>query len=230
MKKRATWKLFTGAALASLALGVLLSGPTAEAGIVGSVHDLQGKLTGGAVNDTNLTPDATGLAADAEICVPCHTPHGGTTDAPLWNHTATGLGFTLYTSNSLDATLAQPSGISLLCLSCHDGTVNVDAFGGNTGTTLIGAINGGAADFGKDLTNDHPISFTYDNALFLADGELFDPAVKTTGLGGTIATDMLFAGQMECASCHDVHDNTGETYLLRKSNADSGLCLTCHDK
>ena len=41
---------------------------------------------------------------------------------------------------------------------------------------------------------------------------------------------MLFAGQMECSSCHDVHDELGNTALLRKSNTQSALCLTCHDK
>ena len=95
---------------------------------------------------------------------------------------------------------------------------------------------GSTALVGTDLSNDHPISFTYDNALFVADPELFDPvnlASKTTALGGTINDDMLFGGKLECGSCHDVHngpDAVTNGKLLRISNTSSGLCLTCHNK
>ncbi len=34
---------------------------------------------------------------------------------------------------------------------------------------------------------------------------------------------------VECATCHNVHDNTSGTFL-RMSNASSALCLTCHNK
>ena len=36
---------------------------------------------------------------------------------------------------------------------------------------------------------------------------------------------------MECSTCHSVHNkgNTGET-LLWRSDQNSELCLTCHDK
>ncbi|HEY3349170.1 MAG TPA: cytochrome c3 family protein [Thermoanaerobaculia bacterium] len=36
---------------------------------------------------------------------------------------------------------------------------------------------------------------------------------------------------MECGTCHSVHNkgNTGES-LLWRSDAQSRLCLTCHDK
>jgi len=40
---------------------------------------------------------------------------------------------------------------------------------------------------------------------------------------------VLFAGTMECASCHDVHDN-GIAPFLRLSNDASAMCLTCHNK
>ena len=83
---------------------------------------------------------------------------------------------------------------------------------------------------GTDLGNDRPVSFTSDTALATADGGRFDPSSQNSGLGGTIAADLLFAGQLECASCHDVHNGSGVAKLLRKSNAGSALCLTCHDK
>jgi predicted CXXCH cytochrome family protein len=169
-----------------------------------------------------------------EICAPCHTPHNALTPqlAPLWNHTSAAGPWQEYVgSGTLDATVGQPAGVSRACLSCHDGSVALDSFGGVAGTVMIGTINPNA-DFGTDLRNDHPISFTYNTALATADGELFDPATTNSGLGGTIQNDLLFSDSMECASCHDVHNtNTAAgTPLLRITNIASALCLTCHDK
>ncbi len=170
-----------------------------------------------------------GVAGEGEICLPCHAPHDGNltiADAPLWNHDVTSSTYTLYSSGTLTASdLSQPDGASKLCLSCHDGTVALDAFGGNTGTTYIT----GKANMGTNLQNDHPVSFTYDAALATADGGLFDPTTATSGLGGTISADMLFSDKLECASCHNAHDNTNGSFLVM-SNIGSALCLTCHDK
>jgi predicted CXXCH cytochrome family protein len=47
---------------------------------------------------------------------------------------------------------------------------------------------------------------------------------------GTINTNLLSSGKMQCSSCHDVHNSAGVLGLLRKSNAGSALCLTCHHK
>ena len=164
-----------------------------------------------------------------QICLPCHTPHNAdltVADSPLWNHEVTVATFTLYDSPTLDAVPGQPGGASKLCLSCHDGTVALDSFGGATGGTNIS----GDALIGTDLSNDHPVSITYDAALVSADDGLVDPSLAgSSGLGSTIAADMLFSDQMECASCHDPH-NAGFGNLLVKSNAASALCLTCHIK
>lgn len=172
--------------------------------------------------------------AGGEICLPCHTPHNAKVApddlVPLWNHDVTAAVFTLYSSptGTLDAgPLGQPAGVSKACLSCHDGTVALDAYGTNV---PVPNMIGGVYDLGTDLSNDHPISFTYDTALATTDGELFDPATDPSGLGGTIGNDLLFAGQLECASCHDVHNTAAVASLLVKSNAASALCLTCHDK
>jgi predicted CXXCH cytochrome family protein len=182
--------------------------------IAGSAHDFSGS-----------TWNTTG-----EICIVCHTPHHSDisiTDAPLWNHQITSQTFQLYTSSTLDATMGQPDASSKLCLSCHDGVTAVDNFGGTTtGTQTLT----GDANIGTDLRNDHPVSFTYDLTLANADGGLFDPTTTNSGLGGTINADMLFSGKLQCASCHDVHNSSGIDFLLVKSNAASGLCLTCHNK
>ncbi len=167
--------------------------------------------------------------ASGEICIVCHTPHNAVTlsDAPLWNHELTTQTFTLYASPTLNATMAQPTGSSKLCLSCHDGTVALENFGGTTGGTNF--VTGNAL-VGIDISDDHPISFTYDAALATADGGLFDPTTASSGLGGTINDDLLLGGQLQCASCHDVHNGAGIAFLLRMNNAASNLCLTCHNK
>ncbi len=169
-----------------------------------------------------------------QICIVCHTPHNANTtvtNAPLWNHASTVATFQTYASVTLNATVGQPDASSKLCLSCHDGTVALDSYGTQTGTQLM---TGGAL-VGTDLRNDHPVSFTYDAALATADGGLRDPTTALSGIPGstrTVNQDMLLGGKVQCASCHDVHNNgpTGATPLLVKSNSASGLCLTCHAK
>ncbi|UCF93513.1 MAG: hypothetical protein JSW39_04945, partial [Desulfobacterales bacterium] len=138
----------------------------ALAGIQGSAHDFSGfGFAGG------------------QICLPCHTPHNAESDAaPLWNHELSVATYNLYSSPSLDAAVGQPTGASKLCLSCHDGTVAVDSFGGDSGTIFISAF-GADVDLTTDLSNDHPISFTYDNALATTDPGLFDPTAKTVTIG-----------------------------------------------
>lgn len=183
------------------------------AGILGSAHDFSGA----------------GWNRSGEICIVCHTPNSGessVTAGPLWNHDITSASFTLYTSDTLDATLEQPDGLSKLCLSCHDGTVALDSFGGTAGSFTLA----GSALMGTDLSGNHPIGFTFDAALAAKDGELFDPSSKASGLGSTIAADMLYDGKLRCPSCHDVHNTAGNSKLLIKSNAGSALCLTCHNK
>ncbi len=205
-------KLFVAFCVLTMATGVFAT-------IVGSGHDFSGLGWAG-----------------GEICLPCHTPHNAKLApddlVPLWNHDVTASVFTVYSSptGTLNAgPLGQPAGVSKACLSCHDGSVALDAYGTNVPVpTWIAA----AYDLGTSLINDHPISFTYNTALATADGELWDPAATASGLGGTIQNDMLFADQMECASCHDVHNTVCPACasLLVKDNAASALCLTCHNK
>lgn len=171
-----------------------------------------------------------------EICIVCHTPHNsnpynipGLTYDPLWNHDADmSTTYTLYSSATLQAAPTQPAGVSKLCLSCHDGVTAIDSFGSATGTTFLTAADSTFVD--TDLSDDHPVSFTY-NATTPADPEIFDPTTATTPLGGTIQDDLLDGGtSLECSSCHDVHGVTGVPSLLKIANTGSQLCLTCHDK
>lgn len=151
----------------------------------------------------------------------CHVTHdGGVGSQPLWNHASTQASHTLYSSPTLAGEAVAPTRTSLLCLSCHDGTVAVDSFNGATGSAYAPA----SVVLGTDLSDDHPVSISY---AIGAPG-LRDPHATPSGLGGSIEADLLEAGRVECSSCHDVHGS--EPKLLRASMAGSQLCLTCHEK
>ena len=195
----------------------------------------------GTIVDTKHDFSGSGWSG-GEICVACHTPHNSTmaTDGPLWNHTLSAeTNYSLYSSPTLDATTSQPGGTSKLCLSCHDGTV---AYDNSAAGTTMGTS---AAAVGSDgLSNDHPVSITFDTALATLDGALHDPAATDVTIGsgtdtktGSIAAVMLSSGQIQCNTCHDVHNKftvapvgTASNKLLRVSKVGSALCLTCHDK
>lgn len=212
-----------GSTIAAISI-IAVSLPNAVAGTVaGSAHDFTTQGWSG-----------------GEICVACHTPHNADSAqaAQLWNHTVSTTNFSMYTSMSLDATsTGQPGGISRLCLSCHDGTVGVDSFGGATGATFMTGEK--VVGSGGNLSDDHPISIRYDSALALADGSLRDPTTTSTTVGltssksrtGTIDQVLLVDGTLQCTSCHDVHNafTAGEP-LLKISTTGSQLCFTCHDK
>jgi predicted CXXCH cytochrome family protein len=271
-------------AAAALALGVL-GGQQALAGIADTKHNL------GASNGNNTNFMSTGTT---EICVFCHTPHASNTNvkAPLWNKPTNGGSYQTYstaTSSTIDGSVDM-SGVSLACLSCHDGTQAMDTMinqpgSGNynaAGAQIAGGQWAGAnqtagkmiglANLTSDLTNDHPVGIQYcgggvstgsASTSAASSGNCRDPdfvaptsgtvagtrvwwvdsAAGTTGtreksdmilyaraptLTGD-ATSGFFQPFVECASCHDPHSSTNATFL-RVSNAQSAVCLTCHNK
>lgn len=231
MKKSLRFVPALGVAVAAAAL---LSSTLFGASVVGSRHDL--RATGGG------TPTGNGLN---EVCVSCHTPHQASAanqQDPLWNHTGTATtAFGIYASATLNATPAEIGGaamgsqsVSMLCMSCHDGTVSVLSMYNppNSGTPTVTGVPGridaagliiSNANMGTSLVDDHPVNFTYDTALASADGGLVDPA------GSPTVTGLLIAGRVQCSSCHDVHDPANVPFL-RMNNTGSALCLTCHVK
>ena len=181
-----------------------------------------------------------------EICVYCHTPHNNNTDieAPLWNRQTPAGPYTMYDSPTMDMNVAaSPQGVSLACLSCHDGSIALDQIinrpTGSTvtpsGTTIetcatqchIGdnppdGLNFEGTFIGTDLSNDHPISVTYDPSL----DPNFNPA--SNGKVGNLPLYGPNQDRVECATCHNPHDNSIRPFL-RTSNENSALCLTCHN-
>jgi len=176
-----------------------------------------------------------GLTNYGEVCVYCHTPHGGQIqNAPLWNRGFGSGPYAMYNnaySSTIDMTVAaSPQGVSLACLSCHDGTIGLDVIINrpNVDTSRVGSgntmpVNAGQffANLGTELRNDHPISITYDNVV--------DPAFNAAS-GGKVGSQLpLYSGRVECGTCHNPH-NTTNTPFLRVANSASNLCKTCHIK
>lgn len=194
--------------------------------IVNSKHDMR----------TFLTDEGT-----QQVCVFCHTPHqsaSANAQDPLWNKQLSAVNsYGVYNSSTLNANdIADIGGATLgsattshLCMSCHDGTVAVNALfkaplDGNAGT-LKAIPSNSSAYLGTSLSDDHPINFTYDAALASADGGLVTPANSSY----VTANIPLYNGKVQCASCHNVHDPQNAPFL-RVSNSGSGLCLKCHIK
>ncbi|MDT8413363.1 MAG: cytochrome c3 family protein [Vicingaceae bacterium] len=159
---------------------------------------------------------------DTRVCLFCHTSHTGDPKAPMWNRKKSGAIYTLYDSSTLNANPGQPDGNSILCLSCHDGTVALGNTLKNTKSMSFANSMTKRGNLGTDLSNDHPISFIYDASLAAEDGELKDPS--------TLSPHTLDQnGKLQCTSCHDSHKDL-EGNFLKRSNEFSALCFTCHDK
>jgi len=120
-----------------------------------------------------------------ETCVFCHTPHGDPNKVALpflWNRSFSQQTYNLYASDSLNATLSQPGPSSKMCLSCHDGTLAMGAVNVVNGrlTSDVGEIAmvnslSASSNLGSNLSNDHPLGFSYSSDIANADGELQDP-------------------------------------------------------
>jgi predicted CXXCH cytochrome family protein len=170
-------------------------------------------------------PSRLSSSSESDMCVFCHTPHQISGQAALWNHTLSSATYTPYSSSTMKAAVGQPTGDSRLCLSCHDGTV---ALGMVTSRKLAistkgaGTITSGKSLLGTDLSDDHPVSFTYDAALASRNPQLKDPSV----LNNKVRLDS--AQQVQCTSCHDAHSDQYGKFLVQPNTA-SALCLTCHN-
>jgi hypothetical protein len=237
-------KIFSVAAAMAAVIALFCAG-AAQASISTTKHNLSSTGPGSIKGSVGQQND--------EICVWCHTPHSantGFTGAPLWNKATPATSYTMYGPTIAGTpTDATPAGISKACLSCHDGVSAINSIvnaagsgglvaGGATvafGATAAGTgvlMPAGASNIGTTLADDHPVSLAYTAGK----GSL---VATTTVFGtGTIA-DLLRTGKVECSSCHDPHVAAGDTTVqgtvasalfLRKSNAGSALCLSCHAK
>lgn len=111
-----------------LLLLVVWVGSAVANSIIGSRHDLSFLNQRGYNGSTSGPMQGFTFNDYREACIYCHTPHNGSPEAPLWNRNLpTEDGYQIYFSPNFDATPPDaPDGISLACLSCHDGTLSVD--------------------------------------------------------------------------------------------------------
>ena len=205
--------------LVALAASVALAAPAVaqKSAMLGGAHDVR----------------ATGNTGDA--CGGCHTPHNANTSykALLWNrsYVPTAAAFTPYDTNTNPdfkggaVSLGSSSATSLLCMSCHDGTSALNAVVVTPSNTTFKTGTVSSANLlGVDLSNDHPVGFSYD-ASITGQGtpaklvQSPDPTkVKLFGAAGS--------RRVECSSCHDAHTNAAR--FLRSPNTNSAMCLACH--
>ncbi len=251
MKKQ----LLAASAIAGLMLGAAIAqgADSKGAGIVGSVHDMNTVGSIYSVGDPGK-----------RICAFCHSPHHSTQDnnqlsadvanlgvlgvtakykiyAPLWSRTGmdTMAAPTPYLSQTFNPqTDAKPYdpliGPSRLCLTCHDGTIAIDNYYGNTATTggstgdaFNGPLGGGdqlSIGMGgglMGLSNDHPIGMQYNTYQADARYELRADTTPFQTTAGAPSAKMIKSvlytdpsdtnmngtkGVVTCASCHDVHN------------------------
>jgi len=189
-----------------------------------------------------------------EVCVFCHTPHGGQVGtAPLWNKNLPSTTYQLYGSTggesaTLDGQVLVVGSVSQACLSCHDGTqamdnmINAPGSGGYNpagarpgGYTWTGALAdgqmpaAGITNLGSDLRNDHPIGVEYcGGGITEAAGTCRDPdfkAVSRSTINGLVQFWVDTAGP----GTREKAD-----MILYRRNFTAGVgpsveCGSCHD-
>ena len=203
-------------ALSSLAWG------RGTPGVKNTIHNLSSSSTYFMYQSDNVD----------EICVFCHTPHGGVLNGPLWNRSLPDTGsFTHYNSASLSPYLQGMSVArnvndeSLICLSCHDGSVAINhllndpnSLNGSDITYFFGAVTetpglempdmfgGIGSRIGAslndpsgtgDLSDDHPISFSYSQVLAepIYDGGSRDGELRPVGNTGDASSALGYKGE-----------------------------------
>lgn len=185
----------------------------------------------------------TSTATQTQTCSFCHTPHSGNgkTLAPLWNKSlTTATVFTAYGTTSAGTVISgTPTGASLVCYICHDGTMSIgtqvnipnDAAGAAAFTAVAGKVTAAGlldpanpARLTGDMTKDHPVTVAYPAA---STGNFASYAPIATVRASTAVK--LFADTVQCASCHDTHDPQFGSFL-RSTNTGSALCTTCHNQ
>jgi hypothetical protein len=249
--------LLAAVALTAGSATAVFAAATAGSGIYQTAHDINFKV-----------PAARDI--QDRLCAFCHTPHHAYTStdatpegvalaasgyAPLWSHGVTTSNYTPYASATFDNLGGQVMandrliGPSRLCMSCHDGTVAIDTYYGQTGTNFIS--NGANTYFGAqplielDGVKTHPIGFDavqVDTGGSNADSHLWPNYLNNDYRGNATPLKVsarLFQGQFfTCSTCHDVHNKLNNTatsipagtqhYFLLGGQTNSALCITCH--
>ena len=202
--------------------------------IVNSLHDLRSTLNG----------------ASFTLCNFCHVAHKTVADTYpsyigplLWNHTlSTATTYGVYSSQTFAAYGTDISDLgtlngagyttSNLCLSCHDGTVAVNSWydvvtGKNFQPLPQGTYFMPNLYRVTDMTNTHPVNFTYYNASWLAAAGVLAPASSSSVDGAGVVP--LENGKMQCWTCHDAHNGASGIFEQNfPTQASGSFCTYCH--
>ena len=224
--------------------------------IINGPHDL--RATGAGGTGTGV------LGPSYALCNYCHVAHKFAADAQygglgqngagvlLWNHTlSSDTTYTVYSSWTLQSTPhslqttgninADLNNPSILCMSCHDGTVAINS----TYTGVIGPGFGSTPVYfaqsatglsyvinPADANKTHPVDMIYDATVAANAGMKVPAGGLGVDVNTTSAVIPLFkGGYMECSTCHEPHTNTH--LLFRNFSAvytatNGSWCLYCH--
>jgi hypothetical protein len=218
------------------------AGKPSKTAIIGSAHDLRAGFAQYGYNAYAL-------------CNYCHIAHKvAASTYPsnigplLWNHTLSSVtAYGVYTSDIFQGYGTDIADLgplntgayqtSNMCLSCHDGTVAIasfydysDAQNLNGKTYLLDGVqitNMPSDKTIRDLTNTHPVNFTYYNAAWIPQAGVLAPASlwSVDGAGSV----PLENGKMQCWTCHDAHNGASSIFEQPFPTQASGtFCTYCH--
>lgn len=193
----------------------------ADETVVGSPHDF-----------SSLSPNSIRSLTEDRVCVFCHVPHTSEPQAQAWRRDQPRVRYRIYQSSTTDARIDQPSGVSKMCLGCHDGLlalgmsanlpVDPNAAADNPIVMTRRFLPPGRTNLTNDLRDDHPICFRYDRALSRRDAQLRSPDLVSRTL------PMGPHHEVHCTACHDPHNNRQGDFL-HITERRGALCVTCHD-
>lgn len=168
-------------------------------GLIGSKHDF---------SDGGRIP--------RDLCTACHTPHITNAQAPLLVRRPAAT----QPTRSYRTAVGDLNDASLICLSCHDGTIAPDVYAGTHAIQWFDLSTGGV-DPGKTRLTSHPIGVAY------------PPRNTATAYNSAAAAEQkgkvrFYDGRVQCTTCHDPHNTGRHKGMLRASNERSRLCLACH--
>lgn len=167
-------------------------------------------------------------------CNACHVPHQSSAkgEVLLWaQNLPTTTTFGVYTSPTMNTAAQEvganysatnlPAGSKLytvLCLSCHDGLTTTAVISSTSGAAIANPTNS------DGLKNDHPVNLVFNPTA--------DTGLEQLSVAQTAGAKFFAEGTtqtVQCASCHDVHDDTKGNFLrVANTAAKAGLCTTCH--
>lgn len=185
----------------------------ATEGATGSDGRSEERLSSGIIGSKHDFTESGAVARD--LCLPCHTPHVAAENAAL----RSGRPARSRSGPSAGTKEISLDSASLLCLSCHDGVIASDVYGGAHAMVWSDRSASGATP-GMMRLSSHPVGIRYPEGTAGYHG------------AGVVTQDgrlKLPEGRIQCTTCHDPHNTGRHAGMLNKSNARSALCLTCHD-